>query len=161
MHWQPAQLDNIDAMIRLTSEHYLAELSGVLTINLNKLAERLAHSIVNQNFRPESETLQCCWIDDGLAAWTWLSRGRSTDYIDEEVAEAHMVHIDLNLTPRTRIKIVNHTLDHWISWCRILGIPVLASTTVRQDSQAFMALHARRGFLVRGSHAFFNVKEWK
>ena len=160
MKWQPAQLGDVDAMIELTRTYYLTELEGVLTINLNKLAERLAHSIVNQNFRIESETLQCCWIDERLVAWTWLSRGRSTDYIDEEVAEAHMLHISLDLTPRTRIKIVKHTLDHWISWCRILNIPVLASTTVREDSEAFMELHKRRGFLVRGSHAFFNVKEW-
>ena len=161
MTWQPARIEDIDAMIQLTARYYLQELDGVLTINLNKLAERLAHSIVNQNFRPESETLQCAWQEHRLVAWTWLSRGRSTDYIDEEVAEAHMLHISLDLSPKTRIKLIKETLESWISWCRILGIPVLASTTVRADSAAFMELHRRRGFLVRGSHAFFNVKEWK
>ena len=161
MNWLAAQLGDIDAMIQLTTKYYLNELDGVLTINLNKLAERLAHAIVNQNFHPESETLQCCWAADQVVAWTWLSRGRSTDYIDEEVAEAHILHIDLSLTVRERVRIIQHTLDYWISWCRILGIPVLASTTVRQDSAAFMQLHQRRGFVVRGTHAFFNVREWK
>ena len=156
--WRAAQLSDIDLMLELTQQHYLVELNSVLTINLTKLAHRLAHSIIDQNFN-HTHQIQTVWQNNRLIAWSWLSRGTSTDYIDEEVAEAHMLHIDLNLRPRHRIQLVNQILDQWIAWCKILKIPVLASTTVRSEWQTFMELHRRRGFVVHGSHAFYDIRK--
>jgi len=157
--WRPAQLTDVPNLITLTNRYYLAELDGVLTVNLNKLCENLGHAILRRNFNVGTELIQMAEQDGRLVAWTWLGRGAGTDYIDEVTAEAHMLHLDLTLPTRTRVRLINQTLDTWEAWCRTLEIPVLVSTTVRSDWQPFMELHRRRGYEVRGSHAFKKIEK--
>jgi len=159
IEWKPAQLIDVDAMMALTGRYYLSELNGVLTADLDKLAETVSHYIISRNFNPGTALVQTAWQDGNLIAWHWLGRGGSTDYIREEIAEAHILHLDLALSSLTKVRLVNEILDQWIKWCQILEIPVLCSTTVREDWQGFMRLHQRRGFTVHGSHAFMKINK--
>ena len=158
-HWRAAQLIDIDPMLVITRRDYFTELNQVLTIDMDKLAETVAHEIIQQSFRPESTLIQVIEREDQIVGWTWINRGVTTDYIREEIAEAHMLHLDLSLSVRDRIRLVRETLDCWIDWCRICQIPVLASTTVRSEWETFMRIHRQRGFLVHGSHAFYDVRK--
>jgi hypothetical protein len=155
--WRPAQLADVPDMVMLTRRWYLTELEGVLNIDLDRLCESLGHAILRRNFNLGTEVIQLAHEDDRLVAWTWAGRGSGTDYIADETAEAHMLHIDLSISARKRIRIIDTTLAAWEEWCRILEIPVLVSTTVREDWQPFMELHRRRGYVVRGSHAFKKI----
>ena len=156
--WRPAQLEDVPMMVAFTSKHYLHELDGVLTINLDKLCVNIAHAVLNRNFNAGTELIQLAEENNRLIGWCWIGRGAGTDYIDEECAEAHILHIDLTLPARTRVRMINQCLSAWEQWCRTLNIPVLVSTTVRQDWQPFMELHRRRGYEVRGSHAFKKIE---
>ena len=161
INWRPAQLIDIDAMIELSQHCYELELDNLLTSNPARLACNLAHAVINRNFNSGSQLIQTAWDQERLVAWTWMGRGAGTDYTDEATAEAHILHVDLTLPASTRVRLINQTLDLWISWCEILNIPLLVSTSIRRDYEAFMRLHERKGFQVRGSHAFkrINFKE--
>jgi hypothetical protein len=161
MSWQPAQLADIDQMIQLSESNYQHEIDGFLTANPQELARNLAHAIIDRNFDLGTHLLQIYRTDNQIRAWTWLSRGSGTVYSRTATAEAHILHLDLTLSPRTRIQMIRSTLQLWTEWCEILEIPVLVSTTIRSDWSPFMRLHQQAGFQVRGSHAFklINRKE--
>lgn len=159
IEWRPAEFSDIAEMVQLSQRCYQAEVDNLLTPDPARLTARLAHAIIDRNYNPATEVIQISRDPQGqLIAWSWMGRGVGVDYAAEECAEAHVIHIDLNLSARTRIKLINSLLDLWIEWCQILAIPILVSTTIRQDWQAFMRLHERRGFDVRGSHAFKRIE---
>jgi hypothetical protein len=159
IEWRPAEFSDITEMVQLSQRCYQAEVDNLLTPDPARLTARLAHAIIDRNYNPGTEVVQISRDPQGqLIAWSWMGRGVGVDYAAEECAEAHVIHIDLNLSSRTRIKLINSLLDLWIEWCQILAIPILVSTTIRQDWQAFMRLHERRGFDVRGSHAFKRIE---
>lgn len=155
--WTPVQLADVPRIVAFTSRHYLQELAGVLTVDLDRLCESIAHDVLRRNFNAGTAMIQQAHIADRLVGWHWISLGSGTDYIQEATAEAHMLHIDLTLPARTRVRMITDTLQAWENWCRILEIPVLVSTTIRRDWQPFMELHRRRGYEVRGSHAFKRI----
>jgi hypothetical protein len=70
------------------------------------------------------------------------------------MAVAEFAHVDLELPLRTRMTLTAQTLEIWIAWCELNNIPVLCSTTIRQDQTGFMRLHDQFGFLRRGSFAY-------
>ena len=78
-------------------------------------------------------------------------------YAHDECAEAAFAHIDLKLPLRTRITLMAQILQQWILWCQICQIPVLVSTTIREDQQGFMRLHDRLGFKRHGSFAYRRI----
>ena len=92
-----------------------------------------------------------------LLAWSWVERGKYMPYSDEELAVAEFAHIDLNLSTRKRITLCSQILDIWILWCELNKIPVLCSTSIREDQQAFMHLHDQHGFSRRGSFAYRRI----
>ena len=159
--WRPAQLQDVPALVAFTSQHYQQEIDGMLTADPDKLCANIAHAILNRNFDIGSELIQLAEQDNQLIGWCWIGRGTGTDYTNDATAEAHMLHLDLTLPARTRIRMINQCLSAWEQWCETLRIPVLVSTTRREDWQTFMELHRRRGYIVRGSHAFkkINIKE--
>ena len=158
--WRPAQLSDIAEMVQLSQRCYELEVDNLLTPDPARLAARLAHAIIDRDHNPATEVVQIVRDqEDRLVAWSWMGRGTGTDYCREECAEAHVLHLDLNLAARTRVQLILNILDQWIAWCEILEIPVLVSTSIRQDYEAFMRLHERKGFQVRGSHAFKRIKK--
>jgi hypothetical protein len=92
-----------------------------------------------------------------LMAWAWLVRGNYAVYSATESAEARFAHVALDLPTSTRIKLLAQTIQQWILWCHIHAIPVLISSSIREDQTAFMKLHERFGFIIRGSVAYKNV----
>ena len=65
-----------------------------------------------------------------------------------------MAHVDLNLSARERVRLVEDMMALWERFAVYCGVPILCSTTMRTDQTAFLKLHARRGYSVRGSFAY-------
>jgi hypothetical protein len=70
-----------------------------------------------------------------------------------------MVHVDLTLGVRDRIRLVSEMIEIWERWAVASGIPVICSTTMRSDQQGFLRIHQRCGYDVRGSFAYKRLKE--
>jgi hypothetical protein len=78
-------------------------------------------------------------------------------YAAEEAAAASFAHMDMRLPLRTRITLMAQILQQWHLWCQVWSIPILISSTIREDQQGFINLHRAAGFAVRGSMAFQRI----
>jgi hypothetical protein len=45
----------------------------------------------------------------------------------------------------------------WEAWSLLCGVHVVCSTTMRGDQAAFLKLHQRRGYDVRGSYCYKRI----
>jgi hypothetical protein len=67
------------------------------------------------------------------------------------------IHVELTQRPRDRVKLSKQSLEQWIGWCMLHNIPVLSSTSIREDQAAFMRLHDQLGFKRHGSFAYKRI----
>ena len=75
------------------------------------------------------------------------------------MCSVRMVHIDLALPARDRVRLVSEMIGLWEGWAQKSGIPVICSTTMRSDQQGFLRIHERCGYDIRGSFAYKRLKE--
>jgi hypothetical protein len=95
--------------------------------------------------------------DQEVIAYSWVRRNNFMTYAPEEVAEVLFAHVRLDQSVRVRILLIEQMIAQWQLWCQCAGIPVLVSSSIRADQTAFLRLHERAGFTVRGSMAFKRI----
>jgi hypothetical protein len=49
-------------------------------------------------------------------------------------------------------------IDLWEAFAAAAGVGIICSTTMRADPAAFLRIHSRRGYDVRGSYAYKKLK---
>jgi hypothetical protein len=116
-----------------------------------------------QLFDKSKEFLAVCRSDDRLLGFCWFDRGGYTTYSTEEISNSKFHFVDLRLSPRLRIRLINEMIDQHILWAGGCGIPVVCSTSIRGDHKAFVKIHEKRGFTVNGSYAWIRTEkgiEW-
>lgn len=154
--WNLATYFDIDDMFLMAKEHFEKEIDTILTINDFAYKYALDIATTHQRHNLGYEQLLTCRDKNTnkLLAYSWIGRGHRTSYSSDEMAEGKMAHLDLNLNGHQRIHILVQMIHHWENWTRSLGIPVLISTSIRQDQAAFLRLHERLGFIIRGGLAY-------
>jgi len=157
--WRKAGHEDVEDILDLVAQNYQDEINGILVPNRTRMAYHLHKSILQQTFEPHQVliTLARDKTTNKLLAWAWLERGKYTVYAMEELATAEFIHVDLSATQRQRITLIAQTLEQWTEWCHAWRIPVLTSSSIRADQQAFMRLHEQFGFQVRGSIAYKRI----
>jgi len=157
--WRLALHDDIPEMTDLADLTARREVEHLFTIDRDYYAYNLDVALAQQRHYLAIEQIICARdrATGDLLAYAWLARGNKPPFSQDEVAEARFIHVDLDLPARTRIKLIAQILDHWTRWCRACEIPVLVSTTIREQQTAFMRLHAQLGFTVRGSLAYKRI----
>lgn len=162
--WQRAQSIDVPDIVQLVDANYSAEIDGVIfTKNPTRLHYQLHRAILDQTFgiATQNITIARSTINNDLLAWAWIERGKYTVYADEEMAVAEFSHVRLDLPLRTRMTLVAQTIEQWILWCELQGIPVLCSTSIRTEQAGFMRLHDQFGFVRRGSFAYRKIDQVK
>ena len=155
--WRRATAADVPGIVALADHFYSAEVEGrIFTKSPTRLHYHLQQAILTQTYMPDQNCVLVAG-NDTISAWSWLERGSFTPYSDDEMAVAEFLHIDLTLPARLRIDLIRTCLDLWRVFCVESQIPVLVSTTIRDDQQAFMRLHERAGFTVRGSVAYLRI----
>lgn len=101
----------------------------------------------------------CRDMDGKLLGYCWYDRGGYTTYSREEISNAKFHHVDLSLPVKTRVRLINEMIDQHILWANKNGIPVICSTSIREENDGFMKIHKKRGFTVRGSYAWVRTEE--
>jgi hypothetical protein len=96
---------------------------------------------------------------DALLAYCWFDRGGYTTYANEEISNAKFHHVDLSLPVRQRVRLINEMIDQHILWASVWGIPVICSTSIRDEHDGFMRIHKKRGFRVNGSYAYIRTED--
>ena len=155
--WQQATVHDVDDIVTLMVHDYQHEIDAIFRANPSRVRYHLYKILNDQIFGVNTEYVRVARTRDRLIAISWLGRDSYTVYADEEMAVAEFIHVDLSLPVRTRVQLIKEILINWIELCRTLRIPVLCSTTIRADQTAFMRIHERMGFTVRGSVAYIRI----
>lgn len=157
--WLKAEHEDVEAILDLVAANYELEIDGILTANRPRMAYHLHKGIMDQIFRAESNLITVAKdkMTNEVIAWAWLERGKFTVYADEEMAVAEFAHVKLDLSTRIKMQLVAQILEQWIAYATMYAIPVLCSTTIREDQAGFMRLHDLFGFSRRGSFAYKRI----
>jgi hypothetical protein len=157
--WDYAQYSDIEDIYSMAKQHFEREMDSIFTINDAGYKYALDISTSHQRHNLSLEQLLVCRdkTTHKLLAYSWVGRGHRTPYSNDEMAEARMAHLDLDLSGLHRIHILVQMIHYWITWCNACNIPVLVSTSIRADQSTFLKLHEKLGFTVRGGIAYLRV----
>ena len=157
--WSRAIHTDVEDILNLVDQNYSEEILGVFTPSRTRMAYHLHTTILAQSYNLNQDNISIARdsTTNQLLAWSWITRGKFQVYADEEMAVAEFAHVALELPLRTKVTLTAQTIEIWIAWCELNNIPVLCSTTIREDQKGFMKLHDQFGFVRRGSFAYRRI----
>ena len=165
MEWTLAHpLQDVEDIVLLADQNYGPEVEGVLKRDRAVFRKNVTIASTVQLFDKGKEFLAVCRttpeLDIGdLLGFCWFDRGGYTTYSNEEISNAKFHHVDLKLPAKTRVRLINAMIDQHILWAHTWGIPIVCSTSIRSDHDAFMRIHQKRGFMVNGSYAWIRTEK--
>jgi hypothetical protein len=157
--WSLATFEDIADIVSMAQTLFQVEIETFMAPDPALFARNLAISVAKQAYSLYDEQLIVARnkTTNMLMAWAWIGRGGYTPYSRDEMAEAKFAHMDLALPMRTRITLLAQMLHQWYAWASVCRIPVLVSTSIREDQTGFMNLHRAAGFTIRGSIGYLKV----
>ena len=172
MEWTLAHpLHDVDDIVEMADSVFGTEADGILTKDRAVFRKNVTIATTVQLFDKSREFVAVSRstdiIDVGIAkmpedkllGYCWFDRGGYTTYANEEISNAKFHHLDLTLSPRLRVKLINEMIDQHILWAHTWGIPVVCSTSIRAEHNGFMRIHQKRGFTVNGSYAWIRTEK--
>ena len=134
---------------------FQCEIDAIFTPDPVAYSRNVTLAIIRQFYGPSSELFSVAIDDeDRVIAYTWAGRNERAPWSDNEMVVVRMAHVDLSLPSRVRIRLVNDMIDLWEQWALLCQVPIVCSSTVRSDQGAFLRLHEKRGYDVRGSYCY-------
>ncbi len=171
MEWTLAHpLHDVDDIVEMADSCFGKEADGILTRDRNVFRKNVTIATTVQLFDKGRELIAVCrypempidhdkYIGGDLLGYCWFDRGGYTTYSNEEISNAKFHHVDLSLSVRQRVKLINQMIDQHILWAHSWGIPVICSTSIRSEHDGFMKIHKKRGFSVNGSYAWIKTAD--
>ena len=152
-------LHDVDDIVEMADSVFGQEADGILTRDKAVFRKSVTIASTIQLFDKNREFFAVCRNDeDKLLGYCWFDRGGYTTYANEEISNAKFHHVDLSLPTKTRVRLINQMIDQHILWASTWGIPVICSTSIRAEHNAFMRIHQKRGFTVNGSYAWIRTE---
>jgi hypothetical protein len=133
------------------------EVDTLFNFDPNVLAHHLVTGLVNQNYKRAADLIVLVRDERGIIAYTWARAGERSIWSDDEILLVRMAHVDPALSTRERVMLIKDMLEIWEGFAKMRQIPVIASTTLRQEQTAFLKLHTNAGYTLRGSQAYKRV----
>jgi hypothetical protein len=155
--WRLANLTDIDQIVAISQKPLWDEVAAISRFDTDLFAKNLSLGMVRQAFNRLDEQIVVAEENNQIIAWAWLVRGSYTTYSRDEMADGRFSHVAVDLPVRKKITLLAQIIQQWIFWATMCGIPVIHSSTMRGEQQAFLRLHEQAGFIVRGSTAFYRI----
>jgi hypothetical protein len=150
--WNRAQGPDVTDIMDLTREHFRSEATEIWQIDEQHFARSITVDIVNQFFNPGSTFVAVARDDSNtLVGYVWAERGIKTVWSSEEMIAIKIVHMDMSLTARQRVRMVREMIAIWELWAQSIGVDIVCSSTMRGDQAGFLRLHQQAGYDCRGS----------
>lgn len=150
--WQPARGEDVAAMVELTQAQFEREADEIFKTDPIVYAHNLTRTVVDQFYNPGTAFLWIARSDPAqVLGYVWAERGQRAVWSADEMVAIKIVHVDLKLSARDRVRLCDDMITLWENWTRSIGVPVICSTTMRSDQEGFLRLHERRGYQRRGS----------
>ena len=153
--WTPAHGTDVSEIVQMAESHFQTEIDTVFNPDPVAYSRNITFAVVNQFYLPGSELLYVAKdANNKLLAYTWAKSGERAAWSDDTMVVIRMAHVDLSLSARDRLRIITDMMHIWEQFARSTNTPIVCSTTMRKDQDAFLKLHARNGYDVRGSYAY-------
>ena len=157
--WRPAHGQDVPDIVRMAQDHFESEIDQIFQPDPIAYSRNITLAVVQQFYAPLTQLISVARTPhDQLVAYTWAERNQRAPWSDDEMTVIKMAHVDLALPPRLRVRLVTDMIDIWETWARAAGVGIICSTTMRGDQAAFLRIHSRRGYDVRGSYAYKKLK---
>lgn len=156
--WSFAQLKDVDDIVSMAEQHFQTEIDLIFKPEPPVYARNLAYAVLNQTYYPGSELLTVARDSNNtLLAYNWAKSGDRAFWSDDQMINVRMVHLNLTLPTRTRIALIKDMMQQWEELAVFSKNPIICSTTMRHSQDAFLKLHERAGYSVRGSYAYKKI----
>jgi hypothetical protein len=154
--WRPAAGPDTEAITAMAQSHFGLETDAIFQNDTVEYSRNVLLATVNQFYNPRKELLSVATHTETgqLLAYTWAMRGQYAPWSTEEMVAIRIAHCNMKLSSRGRIHLLAQMIRMWETWARACDIKIICSSTVRGDQAAFMHLHQRAGYSVRGSIAY-------
>ena len=150
--WSRAAGTDVVEIGNIARAHFRSEITDIFCLDEIAFNRNLTLDIVRQFYNPGMSLVTVARDDTGqMLAYTWCERGQRAVWSDEEMVCVKMVHLDLDLSTRDRVRLIQEMMEQWELWAVSCGIDIICSTTMRHHQDGFLRLHARNGYSVRGS----------
>lgn len=158
--WAAASGLDVEPIVAMAEKHFEIEIDQIFTPEPITYARNIMFAVVNQFYLPTSELISVAKTPEGkLLGYTWAKNGDRTAWSDDIMVSVRMAHVDLELSPRLRVKLLKDMLRIWENFARYAGTKVICSTTMRNERDTFLKLHAKHGYDVRGSYAYKKLED--
>lgn len=153
--WRPADGRDVEAIVSMAVHDFQCEIDTIFEPDPVAYSRNITLAVINQFYLPMTELVSVAVTPTGeLLAYTWARRNERAPWSDNEMVVVRMAHLNLSLPARTRVHLVNDMIDLWEGFAHFAGVPIVCSTTMRGDQSAFLRLHEKRGYDVRGSYCY-------
>jgi|TARA_R110000868_G_C10711571_1_gene749991 hypothetical protein len=146
---------DIADIVRLAESHFQTEIDSIFIPEPVVYTRNLTYAVVNQFYGPNSELLSVAHDAAGkMIAYTWAKAGERAPWSDDEMVFVKMAHVGLDLSTKQRVRLIQDMLLLWENFALRIGVKIICSTTMRREQDAFLKLHERAGYDVRGSYCY-------
>lgn len=157
-NWQPATGNDVNDIVKLAQEHFQQEIDLIFTPDPVAYSRNITFAVVSQFYIPQTELLSVVRDDQAqLLAYTWAKANERAPWSDDRMIAVRMAHVALHLSVRERVKLIDDMMTLWERFAVFSQTPIICSTTMRKDQGAFLKMHERRGYDVRGSFAYKRI----
>jgi len=153
--WKPATGLDVPDIVAVSIEDCQREIDTIFTPEPTVFARNITFAVVNQFYLPGSELISVARDSTGhLVAYTWAKSGERAAWSDDTMLSVRMAHVDLSLSTRQRFRLITDMMQMWEQYAVATNCKIISSNTMRKSQDAFLKLHARSGYDVRGSYAY-------
>jgi len=154
-NWRQANGTDVLPITQIAIDYFQKEIDNIFVPNPNAYNRNITLAIVNQFYNPLSEFFSVATdSNNNIIAYTWAKPKEYTPWSDEEILFVKMAHVNLDLPAKTRVKLINDMLRMWETFATLAKISIICSSTMRRDQQAFLKLHEKHNYDIRGSYAY-------
>lgn len=153
--WTRAVGTDVTDIGNVARAHFKNEIDNIWLLDEIAFHRNLTLDVVKQFYNPGMALVTVARDSEGrMLGYTWVERGQRAVWSDEEMICVKMVHVDLDLSVRDRVKLIQEMMEQWEVWAVYCNVAVICSTSMRDDQAGFMRLHTKNGYSVRGSIAY-------
>lgn len=154
-NWRPAVGTDVQDIVNMAEQHFQQEIDLIFRPEPITYSRNITFAVVTQFYQPNTELLYVARDNNQqLLAYTWARAGERAPWSDDQMIVVRMAHVALDLSARQRITLVQDMIEIWQIFAQQIQCPIICSTTMRRDQDAFLRLHQKAGFDVRGSYAY-------
>lgn len=155
--WRPATGLDVPNIVSMAETHFQNEIDNIFTPDPIAYSRNVTLAIVNSFYLPSTEIFSVATHNDDLLAYTWAVSTERAPWSDDNMIVVKMAHLSLALSTRLRLKLLIDMLMIWENFAIYSQTPIICSTTMRVDQAAFLKLHQKHGYDVRGSYAYKKI----